>query len=121
MGAAATTMLLKTGWPLIAAIGPVYTIGLMVIVYSSGRAFMLRKCVELALEERPATVSLLLRDYENSDGDWPWEHNGNPPQQSVAPPFHQPVVPAPLHVESQSLLTSLSRRHASAPPQTTDQ
>ena len=77
MGAAATSMLMRTGWPIIAAIGPIYTIGLLVIIYSSGRAFMQRKCVELALEERSETVSLLLRDYESSDADWLWEINRN--------------------------------------------
>src|SRR3546814_17378091 len=87
----------------------------MVIVYSSGRAFMLRKCVELALEERTETVSLLLRDYESSDADWLWGLNGNLLLQSVSPRFARAVGRAALDVEGKSLLDLLSGGKAADP------
>ena len=115
MGAAATCLLLNTGWPLIAAIGPVYTIGLLVIVYSSGRAFMLRKCVELALEERTETVSLLLRDYETSDADWLWELNANLLLQNVSPRFARAIGRPVEEVEGKSLPDLLSHEGIAGP------
>ena len=36
---------------------------------------MQRKCLDLALDEREETVSLLLREYESSDADWLWQTN----------------------------------------------
>ena len=109
MGAAATSMLMRTGWPIIAAIGPIYTIGLLVIIYSSGRAFMQRKCVELALEERSETVSLLLRDYESSDADWLWEINRNFVFTSVSARFARAIGYGKAELERMSLLDLLSR------------
>ena len=66
MGVAATRMLMTTDSWLITAIGPVYTGAMLVMVLINGRAFMQRKCLDIALEEREQTVSLLLREYESS-------------------------------------------------------
>jgi diguanylate cyclase (GGDEF)-like protein len=75
MGAAATRMLMTTDSAAIAMIGPVYTAAMLMMVLINGRAFMQRKCLDLVLEEREATVSLLLREYESSDADWLWQTN----------------------------------------------
>jgi diguanylate cyclase (GGDEF)-like protein/PAS domain S-box-containing protein len=108
MGAAATCMMASTGWLVIAAIGPLYTVGLMVIIYSSGRAFMQRKCLDLALEERTETVSLLLRDYESSHADWLWEVNRNLTFQNVSTRFARAIGHKVSELEGMSLLDLLS-------------
>ena len=59
----------------ITAIGPLYTGALLMMVLINGRAFMQRKYLDFALEEREQTVSLLLREYESSDADWLWQTN----------------------------------------------
>jgi diguanylate cyclase (GGDEF)-like protein len=75
MGVAATKMLSTTNSWVITMIGPVYTGAMLAMVLINGRAFMQRKCLDLALEEREQTVSLLLREYESSDADWLWQTN----------------------------------------------
>jgi hypothetical protein len=45
-------------------------------VFVNGRSFMQRTWLDLELEERRETVSLLLREYESSDADWLWRTNG---------------------------------------------
>ena len=109
MGGSATGMLAHTGWPLIAAIGPIYTIALLLIVYSSGRAFMQRKCVEIALEERTETVSLLLRDYESSDADWLWQTNRNLVFRSVSARFARAIGYSVAELERMSIDDLLAR------------
>ncbi|HEV2747710.1 MAG TPA: EAL domain-containing protein [Allosphingosinicella sp.] len=115
MGASATCMLWGTGWPVVAAIGPVYTVGLLVIIYSSGRAFMQRKCVELALEERTETVSLLLRDYESSDADWLWQTNRKLAFQNVSARFARAIGFATADLEGCSIVDLLERARDASP------
>ncbi|WP_395613236.1 putative bifunctional diguanylate cyclase/phosphodiesterase [Allosphingosinicella sp.] len=75
MGVAAARMLSTQESLLILLIAPVYTAALLAMVLINGRAFMQRKFLDLALEEREQTVSLLLREYESSDADWLWQTN----------------------------------------------
>ena len=110
MGVATTNMLKESGWTAVAVLGPVYTIGLILIVYSSGRAFMLRRCVDLALEERTETVSLLLRDYENSDADWLWQTNRNFAFQSVSARFARAIGHEVAKLEGRSILELVGAR-----------
>ncbi len=91
MGVAATKMLMTTDSLVIAAIGPIYTIALLVMVMINGRAFMQRKCLDIALEERQETVSLLLREYESSDADWLWQTNATLAFQNVSARFSRAI------------------------------
>ncbi len=77
MGVAATRMLMTTNSWEIAAIGPLYTAAMLMMVLMNGRAFIQRKCLDIALEERSETVSLLLREFEDSDADWLWQTNAS--------------------------------------------
>ena len=77
MGATLTRILWSTGSPAVPVLGPVYMLAMYGFVLSSGRAFMRRTWLDLELEERRETVSLLLREYENSDADWLWRTNRN--------------------------------------------
>jgi diguanylate cyclase (GGDEF)-like protein len=87
MGVAATRMLSTTESFAIMMIGPIYTSALLAMVAVNGRTFIQRKCLDLALEEREAAVSLLLREYESSDADWLWQTNGNLALQNVSARF----------------------------------
>jgi diguanylate cyclase (GGDEF)-like protein len=114
MGPAATCMLAGTGWPVVAAVGPIYTIGLLVMILSSGRAFMRRKCTELALEERTETVSLLLRDYESSDADWLWQTNSKLAFQNVSARFARALGRSSEMLERSSILDLLAASKAAS-------
>jgi diguanylate cyclase (GGDEF)-like protein len=91
MGVAATRMLMTADSLVIAAIGPIYTAAMLFMVLQNGRAFMQRKCLDIALEERRETVSLLLREFENSDADWLWQTNGQLAFQNVSARFARAI------------------------------
>jgi diguanylate cyclase (GGDEF)-like protein len=107
MGVGCTRILMTTDSWLIAAIGPVYTIALLVMVLINGRAFMQRKCLDLALAEREQTVSLLLREYESSDADWLWQTNAQYCFQNVSPRFARAIGRTMDELEGRSLLDLL--------------
>ena len=91
IGVATTQMLSTTDSWTITAIGPVYTVAMLVMVLINGRAFIQRKYLDLALEERQETVSLLLREYESSDADWLWQINGQLAFQNVSARFARAI------------------------------
>jgi diguanylate cyclase (GGDEF)-like protein/PAS domain S-box-containing protein len=91
MGVAVTRMLMVADSLLITAIGPIYTAMMLSMVVMNGRAYMQRKCLDLALEERQETVSLLLREYESSDADWLWQTNAKLAFQNVSARFSRAI------------------------------
>ncbi|WP_114950974.1 putative bifunctional diguanylate cyclase/phosphodiesterase [Sphingosinicella terrae] len=91
MGAAATRMLMTSDSLLVTAIGPIYTAVMLFMVMVNGRAFIQRKCLDLALEERQEAVSLLLREYESSDADWLWQTNAKLAFQNASARFARAV------------------------------
>ena len=107
MGVAATRMLMTSDSLLITAIGPAYTAALLAMVVINGRAFMQRKCLDLALEEREETVSLLLREFESSDADWLWHTDAQFGFRNVSPRFARAIGRSVDELEGMSLLDLL--------------
>ena len=107
MGVAATHMLVTTDSLVITAIGPVYTCALLMMVLLNGRAFMQRKCLDLELEERRETVSLLLREFESSDADWLWQTNAKLVLQNVSARFARAIGRQVEDLEGRSFLELL--------------
>jgi diguanylate cyclase (GGDEF)-like protein/PAS domain S-box-containing protein len=103
MGVAATRMLMTTGSPVIMAIGPIYTLAMLAMVMINGRAFLQRKCLDLALEEREETVSLLLREFESSDADWLWHTNSALTFQNVSARFARAIGRSVEELEGMAL------------------
>ena len=73
LGASVSGMLLVNAGPLLACAVLLFTVLLMVGCFTRGRALVLIRAGEIALAERDETVSLLLRDFEESSADWLWE------------------------------------------------
>jgi diguanylate cyclase (GGDEF)-like protein len=109
LGAAASNMLSSSGSPIMSAAGPAYMAALCLMVLANGRTFMRRKCVELALEERTETVSLLLREYESSDADWLWQTNSQLCFQNVSSRFARAIGRRADDLEGMSILDLLPR------------
>ncbi|MDQ4086686.1 MAG: EAL domain-containing protein [Pseudomonadota bacterium] len=107
MGVAATRMLMTTDSLLITAIGPIYTAAMLMMVLINGRAFMQRKCLDIALEERRETVSLLLREFENSDADWLWQTNAKLAFRNVSARFSRAIGRSVDELEGMSFLELL--------------
>ena len=124
MGVAAARMLWTQENLLILLIAPVYTAALVAMVLINGRAFMQRRYLDLALEEREQTVSLLLREYESSDADWLWQTNTQLCFQNVSARFARATGRTIEELEGLSLLEfmkppvradqSVRRAHAAA-------
>lgn len=72
-GAGLTVMMARAGSPLLALLPALYTASLAVGGISLGHAFLRRKAVELALEEKSEVVSLLLGEFEHGSADWLWQ------------------------------------------------
>lgn len=73
LGAAMVIQLAMAG-TVAAAVGIfAFTAMLMVVCISRARTLVLIRAGEIALRERNETVSLLLREFEESDADWLWE------------------------------------------------
>jgi diguanylate cyclase (GGDEF)-like protein len=104
MGVGCTRMLMTSDSWVITAVGPVYTGALLVMVLIQGRAFMQRKCLDLALAEREETVSLLLREYESSDADWLWQTNAQLCFQNVSARFARAIGRTMDELEGMSLI-----------------
>ncbi len=57
-----------------AAVGVLgFTVLLMIVCISRARTLVLLRVNEIALDERDETVSLLLREFEETNADWLWE------------------------------------------------
>jgi diguanylate cyclase (GGDEF)-like protein len=104
MGIVATKMLSTTDSALITMIAPVYTVALLAMVLINGRSFMARKYLDIALEEREQTVSLLLREYESSDADWLWQTNATLCFQNVSARFARAIGRPMEEIEGLSIL-----------------
>jgi len=73
LGAAMVIQLAMAG-AVAAAVGIfAFTAILMIICVSRARTLVLIRAGEIALAERDETVSLLLREFEETDADWLWE------------------------------------------------
>jgi diguanylate cyclase (GGDEF)-like protein len=70
------THMLSPGSDATFLLGPVYMLAMFGFVFVNGRAFMQRTWLDIELEQKRETVSLLLREYETSDADWLWRTNG---------------------------------------------
>lgn len=73
VGASITTMLALVASPVLAAAAALFTLLLVIATFGRGRALVVIRAGEMALAERDETVSLLLREFEDSGSDWLWE------------------------------------------------
>ncbi|MBL0116477.1 MAG: hypothetical protein IPP45_14385 [Sphingomonadales bacterium] len=54
-----------------------YSVALTAACLVNGRTIILHKLNQLVLREKTEVVSLLLREYEDSGGDWMWRTNAS--------------------------------------------
>jgi diguanylate cyclase (GGDEF)-like protein/PAS domain S-box-containing protein len=73
IGAASATALLFVASPVLAAASALFAVLLAMATFGRGRALVVARAHEIALAERDETVSLLLREFEDTGSDWLWE------------------------------------------------
>ncbi len=73
LGASVTAMAWSLHLPWVAATGTFFTLGLTGCCLYAGRTFVIHEAAGLALAEKTEVVSLLLREFDDSGGDWMWQ------------------------------------------------
>ncbi|WP_448661181.1 putative bifunctional diguanylate cyclase/phosphodiesterase [Sphingomonas sp. CJ20] len=73
VGASMTAMVLMAGLPVLAAATALFATLLAIATFGRGKALVVIRAGEIAIAERDATVSLLLRESEEAGADWLWE------------------------------------------------
>jgi diguanylate cyclase (GGDEF)-like protein len=73
IGASLTLTTWLIGLPIVAGAAAAYTIGMTGACLVAGRSFVIHESAGLALAEKNEVVSLLLREFDDSGGDWMWQ------------------------------------------------
>ncbi|MEI9928512.1 MAG: hypothetical protein WDN44_13465 [Sphingomonas sp.] len=73
LGASIAAKLILIGSPLLAAAAGLFTVLLAMATFARGKSLVVIRANELAIAERDETVSLLLRESEDTGADWLWE------------------------------------------------
>ena len=108
LGTAVTVQLTIAG-TIAAAIGVlVFTVLLMLVCVSRARTLMLLHASEMALDERDETVSLLLREFEETSADWLWETDAARRIVRASPRFAFAAGLDPVSIDGMPLLQLLA-------------
>ena len=73
IGLCISTAMWMIGLGGVAVCGGVYTVGMVGACLFAGRSFVIHESAGLALAEKNEVVSLLLREFDDSGGDWMWQ------------------------------------------------
>ena len=73
VGASMVTWLALIAPPMLAACGALFTVLLVMSTFERGKALVVIRAGEIGIGERDETVSLLLRETEDTGADWLWE------------------------------------------------
>jgi diguanylate cyclase (GGDEF)-like protein/PAS domain S-box-containing protein len=107
-GTGLTGAMLLTGLPIIAMTAVAYTIALILACFASGRTFQLHRSAESQLAEKDEVVSLLLREFEDSGGDWMWQIDASKCLTHVSPRFAYALGVESDQIESKPFLQILA-------------
>ena len=73
--------------PLVTAVAGIYVTGLAFACLRAGRIFIQHEAAGFTLEEKNEVVSLLLREFDDSGGDWMWQTDASKCLTHVSPRF----------------------------------
>ncbi len=108
VGISLAVMAYLLGMPFVSAIALIYMLGLITACLRSGRTHLLNTFNEFALQEKSEVVSLLLREYEDSGGDWMWQTDASRCLTHVSPRFAIALGVEPQSLEAKPLLQILA-------------
>ena len=108
VGGAVAVRLALEGDGVPAGITLMFTVLLMVACVDRARALVLLRSGELALGERDETVSLLLREFEDSGADWLWETDAARRVCKASPRFAFACGLDPVAIEGMPFLQVLA-------------
>ena len=108
LGAAVAAMLYLNVGALLAGAALLFVALLMIGCFTRGRQLVVIRAQEIALDERDETVSLLLREVEDSGSDWLWEVDSSRRIVRASPQFCHAVGLDPLTVNGKAFLEILA-------------
>jgi diguanylate cyclase (GGDEF)-like protein/PAS domain S-box-containing protein len=101
-------MMLLRDMPLITLTAGAYTLSLILSCAATGRSFILHRTTQDALAEKDEVVSLLLREFEDSGGDWMWQTDASKCLTHVSPRFAYALGAEADVIETQPFLKVLA-------------
>ncbi|MBY8827419.1 EAL domain-containing protein [Hephaestia sp. CMS5P-6] len=108
LGSSVAGMLYMHGSALLGCAVLLFTALLVIGCFTRGRQLVVIRAHEIALGERDETVSLLLRDFEESGSDWLWEIDAGRRIVRASAQFCHAVGLDPLTVNGKSFLELLA-------------
>ena len=108
LGLCLAVMMYLFAMPYLAIVSIVYSGGLIAACLYNGRTYILNKINEFVLQEKSEVVSLLLREYEESGGDWMWQTDASRCLTHVSPRFAIALGVEPRSLETKPLLEILA-------------
>ncbi|MEK6638889.1 MAG: EAL domain-containing protein [Pseudomonadota bacterium] len=108
LGLSLAAMMFLFAMPYVGVIAILYTIGLIAACLHNGRTALVHKINEFVLQEKSEVVSLLLREYEDSGGDWMWQTDASRCLTHVSPRFAIALGVEPQALETKPLLQILA-------------
>ncbi|KQS01986.1 diguanylate cyclase [Sphingomonas sp. Leaf357] len=108
LGLAIAAMLWSVDGPLFAAATLFFSTLLMIGCFARGRALVLIRAGEIALAERDETVSMLLREFEETGADWLWETDAQRRIVRASPRFAFSVGLDPITINGMPFLQLLA-------------
>ncbi len=107
-GAGLAYMMWAIGMPIVAMTASAYTTALVLSCCMQGRTFILHRTTQSELAEKDEVVSLLLREFEESGGDWMWQTDASKCLTHVSPRFAYALGEEPSGLEAKPLLQMLA-------------
>jgi diguanylate cyclase (GGDEF)-like protein len=98
----------QQGMVVVAGTAAAYAVALTISCFINGRTFILHKSASLALAEKTEVVSLLLREFEDSGGDWMWQTDASKCLTHVSPRFAYALGVEPDQLNAKPLLEILA-------------
>ena len=108
VGASLTLAMYLLGYPVVAVVAGAFSIGLAGSSLFAGRTFVVHEAAGLALAEKNEVVSLLLREFDDSGGDWMWQTDASKCLTHVSARFAYALGMEPETLEAKPLLQILA-------------
>ena len=108
LGASLTLAMYLLGYPVVAVVAGAFSIGLAGSSLFAGRTFVVHEAAGLALAEKNEVVSLLLREFDDSGGDWMWQTDASKCLTHVSARFAYALGMEPETLEAKPLLQILA-------------
>jgi diguanylate cyclase (GGDEF)-like protein len=108
LGASLSVMAYGLGLIWVAVTAAVFAVGLTGCSLFAGRTFVIHEAAGLALAEKNEVVSLLLREFDDSGGDWMWQTDASKCLTHVSSRFAYALGVDPETLEAKPLLQILA-------------